>query len=171
MIKKHTIPLTIQAYKLQSYFPDSKCSIRNNTLTWKGFLQPMVLSLKYWIKLVYQKDTHPDVYVLDPKPLIFAEGKTKLEHVYNTKKQHLCLYYRKANEWDASMFIANTIIPWTSEWLLHYEVWVATGVWHGGGIHSNINTVYKSHFDRAAAQRKSVVLKSTTLFNSTSSKK
>ena len=38
-------------------------------------------------------------------------------------------------EIDASQFIADTIIPWTSEWLLHYEIWVATGIWHGGGIH------------------------------------
>jgi hypothetical protein len=33
------------------------------------------------------------------------------------------------------MPIIDTIIPWTSEWLLHYECWLATGKWHGGGIH------------------------------------
>ena len=44
-------------------------------------------------------------------------------------------YYKRAKEWDKTKFIAETIIPWTSEWLLHYEIWVATGTWHGGGIH------------------------------------
>ena len=31
------------------------------------------------------------------------------------------------------MSVVNTIIPWTSEWLLHYELWHATGKWLGGG--------------------------------------
>jgi hypothetical protein len=55
--------------------------------------------------------------------------------VYDTEKQHLCIYYKRAKEWDETKFIADTIIPWTSEWLLHYEIWVATGTWQGGGIH------------------------------------
>ena len=63
-------------------------------LTWKGFLQPTDLSSKYLIKIEYQRDEHPNVYVLHPKPLILAQGKTKLEHVYDTKKQHLCIYYK-----------------------------------------------------------------------------
>lgn len=135
MIKKREIPLTIQANKLQLYFPDSKYSIKQNILVWKGYLQPTHLSPKYLIKVVYQREKHPNVYVLEPKPLILAEGKSKLEHVYDTTKQHLCIYYKKAKEWNESKFIAETIIPWTSEWLFHYEIWVTTGTWHGGGIH------------------------------------
>lgn len=135
MIRKLEIPLIVQAKKLQLYFPDSKYSIKQNILIWKGYLQPTYLSPKYLIKIVYQRAKHPNVYVLEPKPLILAEGKSKLEHVYDTGKQHLCIYYKKAKEWNEAKFIAETIIPWTSEWLLHYEIWVATGVWHGGGIH------------------------------------
>jgi len=108
-IKKQELSLVVQANRLKSYFPDSKCFIRNNTLTWKGYLQPMCLSQKYLIKVVYQREKHPNVYVLEPKPLVLADGKTELEHNYDTKKQHLCLYYR--------------------------EAWVATGTWYGGGIH------------------------------------
>lgn len=33
------------------------------------------------------------------------------------------------------MHLWETVIPWTSEWLLHYEVWLATGDWHGRGEH------------------------------------
>jgi len=135
MIKIRKLPLIVQANKLQSYFPDSRYSIRQNLLVWKGYLQPTHLSPKYLIKIVYQHETHPNVYVLEPKPLTLAEGKTKLEHVYDTNKQHLCIYYRRAKEWDETKFIADTIIPWTSEWLFHYEIWVTTGTWHGGGIH------------------------------------
>lgn len=134
-IKKQEISLVVQAHMLQSYFPDSKYSIGGNILVWKGYLTPSELSPTYLIKVVYQREKHPDVYVLEPKPLMLAEGKTKLEHVYDTKKQHLCLYRKSAKEWNESKLIANTIIPWTSEWLFHYEIWVTTGVWHGGGIH------------------------------------
>jgi len=43
----------------------------------------------------------------------------------------LCLCYPM--EWDAGQLIARTIIPWASEWLLHFEIFVASGRWHGGG--------------------------------------
>ncbi len=135
MIKSRGISLILQANKLKSYFPDSECSVKQNILVWKGYLQPTYLSPKYLIKVAYLLEKHPNVYVLKPKPLVLAEGKSKLEHVYDTEKQHLCIYYRRAKEWDETKFIADTIIPWTSEWLLHYEIWVATGAWHGGGIH------------------------------------
>ncbi|MEL7599153.1 hypothetical protein SDC9_113949 [bioreactor metagenome] len=135
MIKNREIPLIVQANKLQSYFPDSKYSVRQNILVWKGYLQPTYLSPKYLIKVVYQREKHPNVYVIDPKPLVLAEGKSKLEHVYDTDKQHLCIYYKRAKEWNETKFIADTIIPWTSEWLFHYEIWATTGIWHGGGIH------------------------------------
>jgi len=134
-IRKREISLVLQARRLHFYFPDSKHHIENNTLIWKGCLQPTELSLKYLIKVVYKREKHPNVFVLAPKPLVLAHGKTKLEHVYDTKKQHLCIYYKKAKEWDKTKFIADTVIPWASEWLLHYEIWVATGTWHGGGIH------------------------------------
>lgn len=94
MIKKQEISLMIQALRLQSYFPDSKYSIRLNTLVWKGQIQPTCLSPKYLIKVVYQREKHPNVYVLDPKPLTLAKGETRLKHVYNTEKQHLCIYYK-----------------------------------------------------------------------------
>ncbi len=44
---------------------------------------------------------------------------------------NLCLHYN--GEWDPTMLISETIIPWASEWLLHYELWLATGEWLGGG--------------------------------------
>lgn len=137
-IKTHEIPLVVQAHKLRSYFPDSKCSVRSNILIWKGYLTPSVLGSTYLIKVVYQRQEHPDVYVLEPKVLALAKGQTKLEHVYNTKKQQLCIYHRRAKEWNETKYIADTIIPWTSEWLLHYEYWAATGIWHGGGINHRI---------------------------------
>ena len=47
-----------------------------------------------------------------------------------------CVYTTlTGNEWNSSMYYVKTLIPWACEWLMHYECWVATGAWHGGGIH------------------------------------
>jgi hypothetical protein len=31
------------------------------------------------------------------------------------------------------MLLAATILPWTTEWLIHYKLWLITGRWAGGG--------------------------------------
>lgn len=31
------------------------------------------------------------------------------------------------------MSISDTIVPGTAEWLVHYEIWLVTGEWYGGG--------------------------------------
>lgn len=33
------------------------------------------------------------------------------------------------------MALAHTIVPWACDWLMHYEFWLATGTWAGGGVH------------------------------------
>ena len=47
----------------------------------------------------------------------------------------LCLYdpgiEAPRSEWDQTMPIADTLVPWAAEWLFFYELWHATGVWHG----------------------------------------
>ena len=45
----------------------------------------------------------------------------------------ICLYRHR--EFTKDKFLANTIIPWTVEWLYFYEIWLATGEWCGGGEH------------------------------------
>ena len=107
----------------------------SNDLVWEGKIKPYVLSMTYDIRVEYTMGKDPDVYIINPNPLPLAKDATKLPHIYNHEKQHLCLYHRRMNEWNECKMIADTIIPWTSEWLLHYEYWVATGIWHGGGIH------------------------------------
>lgn len=33
------------------------------------------------------------------------------------------------------MLLADTYVPWTMEWLVDFELWLATGEWLGGGEH------------------------------------
>ena len=73
-----------------------------------------------------------DVFALDK--LSLCEGEKGLPHVYNTDKQHLCIYHRPSEERNASHKITE-IIPWISEWFYYYENWLVTAKWLGGGIH------------------------------------
>jgi hypothetical protein len=62
-------------------------------------------------------------------------GDRKIPHVYAEKGDPLCLYYPPANEWNETMHLAETIVPWACEWLLHFEAWLFSDEWDGGGIH------------------------------------
>ena len=44
----------------------------------------------------------------------------------------LCLYDPWEDDWRLANSIAETIIPWASEWLFWFEAWLLTGVWSGG---------------------------------------
>jgi len=129
----HTLNMGMQSGKLRSVFSLAQLSYNQNHLNCKYTVTPSPLSCSYEIRINYKLGSNPDVYVVNPKLALYP-GKASLPHVYSTEKQWLCIYYRKAGEWKSSMYIADTILNWTSEWLLHYECWLATGEWHGGGI-------------------------------------
>ena len=42
------------------------------------------------------------------------------------------------------MNISDTIIPWISEWLCHFEYWSITGTWCGGGKHPTKKDIKKN---------------------------
>jgi hypothetical protein len=128
------ISLIHQAGALKSYFPASEIVRKGeDELIWIGNITPTPLSETYRVKLHYKMGAFINVSVIDRK-LKLAEGATKLPHVYSTPRQQLCLYYPKDNEWHNGMYYVKSLIPWASEWLYHYEIWVGSGQWHGGGI-------------------------------------
>lgn len=128
------ISLLHQAGALRSYFPASIIMRKwEDELIWIGEITPTPLSELYKIKLHYKKGEFIKVFVIGKK-LKLAHGEKKLPHVYSTIKQQLCVYYPNNNEWHPGMFYVQSLIPWASEWLYHYEIWVGTGKWHGGGI-------------------------------------
>lgn len=123
--------LGAQAGFLKSVFKEASLNYSSTELTWKGKVTPSPLSRTYTIKIIYKKGKRPKVSVLEPE-LVTPEGR-KLPHIY--AEDDLCLYYPNGKEWNAEKFLATTILPWTSEWLYHYEIWLATGTWNGGGKH------------------------------------
>lgn len=129
------IPLWHQAGLLRSYFPESQIQRKGDQeLTWVGFLCPSPLSRSFQVKIHYSRSSGFSVYVLEPK-LALAKNCTRLPHVYDSECQKLCLFYPKNREWNASMWMAKTILAWASEWLYFYEMWILTdGQWLGGGV-------------------------------------
>jgi hypothetical protein len=119
--------LARQALALDRHFPAGEVVLKPNRLHWTGDLQPTRDSRLYKVRITYRLGKHPQVKVLTPE-LDTGLART-LPHVF--RYDNLCLY--RDGEWATSMLLAETIVPWSSEWLLHYEIWKATGEWYGGG--------------------------------------
>lgn len=126
--KSKPLPISVQNMRLKAAFPKSKVTMSgNNKLVWTGKLQPTPLSAVYTVQISYKLDDTPEVRVLEPR-LVCRNG-ARLPHVFSGNL--LCLFRYKYGEWNSTMSLAATIVPWTSLWLSHYEVWYATGTWCG----------------------------------------
>lgn len=133
----HPIPMTVQLARLTKAYPSSHATLKRDILTWTVDLTPTPLSRTYRVKLEMHKDGKPEVRLVYPK-LQTRDGK-RCPHLY--PEGVLCLYLPGAFEWTKEMQLVETIVPWISEWLAHYEVWLSTGVWTGGGEHPEVKTV------------------------------
>jgi hypothetical protein len=116
---------------LRKAFPELEGGVRQNRMCAAVQLQPTSLSAVYRVRLKYSLEKNPKAFVEEP-PLQERDGN-RPPHLY--ADDSLCLYLPQTQEWAPSMFVADTIVPWASEWLFHYEIWLSTGEWQGGGIH------------------------------------
>lgn len=138
--KKRLDPAVHGLY-LDKHYPNGQSKLSGGVLRWTGILKPTPLSAAYKVQVCYRPGKTPDVEVLEPKLRKGDAGE--LPHVYTGDK--LCLYYK--GEWNGSEQIGDTIIPWISEWLFHYECWAATGIWSGGGEHPKLKSKDKKRAD------------------------
>jgi hypothetical protein len=102
--------------------------------SWDFEARPTPLSRQYKLRLKYQEGKAPEVFVIEPDLVELANGK-RLLHVYSQKPTKLCLYLPKTGEWNSSMLISKTTVPWAILWLYYFEDWLRTGKWNGGGVH------------------------------------
>jgi hypothetical protein len=116
---------------LRRWWPDFTTTWICGRASWTGYLQPLPLSAVYRVRIEYELEQQPAVYVIDP-PLM-KRGADATPHLYSSGA--LCLFHPGRAEWRPNMPIATTIVPWASLWLLHYENWQASGIWEGGGEH------------------------------------
>lgn len=130
-----------QVAAMKATWPTLKVRQRNfEGARWVGQLRPQYQ--KYKICLTYRLFEPPIVKVLKPDLIRLPDNEEgQLPHVYPPANDpSLCLYDPKADEWDSSMLLSGTIIPWTLDWLSCYEFWLMTGRWTGGGRHPAIET-------------------------------
>lgn len=88
----------------------------------------------YQIRITYKLGKLPQSYVLDPSIGELAGGR-KIPHLYSQDEQKLCLFYPRHGEWNETMWLSASIVPWVSTWLFYFEEWLVSDDWKGGGIH------------------------------------
>lgn len=118
-IKRKSLSVPQQTFKILQRFPSFQYLKKGK---WLGTLQPSPSSPIYTVKIIYDW-YRPKVFILNPR----IDGNAP--HLYPDGS--LCLYYPSDNSYDDSLFIAETIIPWTSEWLYFYEKWLEDEIWWG----------------------------------------
>lgn len=137
--KNKPITIPVQKFNIRKQFKkmiikEYKCKGLKMILK----VQPTEISKEYNVLLQYDSvQRKPQVYVSVEQ--LNIDDKENIPHKYGIKNingeeyVNLCLYY--PGEWNSTMNISDTIIPWISEWLCHFEYWSITGTWCGGGKH------------------------------------
>jgi hypothetical protein len=113
--------------------PSFRCKVQNGRLSCSGTVQPFPFTEKYAVRISYRIGESPKVYV--DKPALQRRKATEaIPHTYPGDRP--CLFFPPDDsEWSSRKIIAQTIVPWLTEWLFYYEAWLSTGTWQGGGVH------------------------------------
>lgn len=127
-----TLPIAAQVAAMGRQYPNFKLNWKAGEARWTGPIQPLADCEEYRVTIAYRLGKSPKVRVIAPVLRDRGDG-VRIPHRYSDGT--LCLYRPAYGEWKAKDFIADTIVPWTALWLYDYEVWLATGQWHGGGEH------------------------------------
>lgn len=109
---------------IQKHYDHITCSISRGVLICNGEYQPTSESPTYHYMIKYSPPKSPSVYVKSPE-IAYHEDI----HMY-PKDNSLCLYHKTDLVWDSSTcHLYDTIIPWTHEWFLFYELYQIQGKW------------------------------------------
>ncbi len=136
MIRSRNKSIKEQVASLKRYYPQFRTSFTSpSSMLTVGFLQPTARSCVYHFELRYSLSGPPKTKILSPtlKKRVIGDA---IPHMY--EGENLCLYQPKYFEFKRTHYLSHTIIPWTSLWLYHYEVWHLTDEWLGGGEHQTI---------------------------------
>lgn len=143
------LPVEAQDRRIKALYPDFRSVAVTDWIgIWEGELRPITqpyrIGILYFSRAVFDFGilTNPYVTVKVRDPAIGPDPRGTGEpppHVYALGHPPafpaLCLYDPREDEWAPDHFVAETIIPWTVEWLYWFEVWLLTGEWRGGGRH------------------------------------
>lgn len=134
-IRPAKLTLARQQVALTKAYPGSFCKVVRGVLEWRGMITPTSLSRAYQAKIVYDNHKPPRITVSGESLRGLSESNFPHKYAIDAKNKvvRVCLYF--PGELDCTKAFSDTLVPWTAEWLFHYEIWLATGEWRGGGIH------------------------------------
>lgn len=113
----------LEKHLLEKHFNFLKVITSKEMLLCIGFYQPTESSPIYKYRIEFIPRTRPKVYVLAPD-IVYDDDI----HMY--RDGTLCLYYPNDFSWKEDSHLYNTIVPWTHEWFVFYELYLITGKWH-----------------------------------------
>ncbi|SMX50738.1 hypothetical protein [Maliponia aquimaris] len=127
-----------QAERMREVWPGLKplTVFSDGRIAWIGPVRGFQMSYKVSVVWNPAETIPPLVFVrqptIAPRP---GTGWIDIPHLLydpeSPEASALCLFDPEQNEWRSSMWISDTIVPWASEWLHHYELWHFDGVWRG----------------------------------------
>ncbi len=142
-IKTKQFSLTKQMVALKAAYPKAKCQIIQDTLFWTGDIRPSPLSRTYNVLISYNQKKAPEVWVIGDELQKLDAPDFPHHYELNAKNKMVMICLHRAWEFNDGRLLADTIIPWTIEWLYFYEIWLATGEWCGGGEHPTLKATKK----------------------------
>lgn len=113
---------------------------------WQGTVRPLLQTYRvgvfYRAPLMVERYSvrvvQPQVEILSPmlRPRR-GDAEGMLPHVYYGPDGEvtLCMLDPDSTEWSPADLLAETTVPWITDWLVAYEGWRATGEWTGTGRH------------------------------------
>ncbi len=113
----------LEKHLLQKHYSFLKVRSNGRKLTCVGQSKPSEFSITYTYKVKYAIGEKPKVYSVYPA-IAYHEDI----HMY-LHDNSLCLFYPKDFSWTSTSHLYDTIIPWTHEWFLFYELYLIYGVW------------------------------------------
>jgi len=126
-LKKRINPIVIigkEKSLIMKHYSHIKCDIKNGVLYCYGTCQPTEQSEIYSYRIKYKPFSSPVTTITSHK----IEYNDDI-HMF-PKNNSLCLYHKSDMIWDSTYHhIYDTIIPWTHEWFLFYELYLLTGKW------------------------------------------
>ena len=129
----NTVILGWERHLLQKNYEFVQVRIISNQLICLGECTPCELSTTYSYKIKFAVGYYPKVYAVSPK-IEYHEDI----HIY-PQDNSLCLFYPKDFSWTATSHLYDTIVPWTHEWFLFYELYLIHGKWmHPSVAHKDI---------------------------------
>lgn len=117
--------------KYPKLIDDISLSKDKKTLSLKIRLQPSSESIVYQVLIWLTVGKYPKARIIDPPEIAKYNGE-KPHHLYDGDKdgqERLCVFYPRWHEWNGSMPLSDTFIPWTITWLRAYEYWQIIGEW------------------------------------------